>query len=79
MRARAITLPFDQGGILGTFLVAVSTAPLLLVLRPAFDPILGSRIAIVHVGHRSFIVSASLAMLIAAPLLFLGAPTCLPV
>merc|ERR1719158_1092955 len=70
MRARSITLPCNQGGILGATLVAVSTAPLLLVLRPTLDPVLGSCIAIVHVGHCWTIVSAPLAMFLAAPLLF---------
>merc|ERR1719401_2709920 len=71
MRAGSITNTADHGGVRRAPLVSMRAAPLLLILCPI--------IAVVHIGRGWAVVAAALAMLVTAPLLLFGAPTCLPV
>merc|ERR1712039_317058 len=71
LSARSIALSCSGSIVWATF-VAIRATPLLLALRPALDPIGEGSIAIVLSSSNFSIMPASLAMLLAAPLLLLG-------
>jgi len=60
------------GGIARATFVAIRATPRLLALRPALHPIGEGSIAIILGSSNFFIMPASLAMLLTAPLLLLG-------
>jgi len=79
LRACAKTDAMECNLILWAALMAMSTAPLLLVVTPTSCPILITSNARIVWGLCWLVVATTLAMLSAAPLFLFGGPACLPI